>query len=61
MKEPGLDKLFKKFAKGEHPNFLDVMEAIEGITNSVTLDSRPGESFEIPTVCELNGRKCCGD
>lgn len=57
----GLDNLFKRMSNGEVPSWLEVMAAISNVTNLVTLDSRPPEPSEPRTICELNGRNCCGD
>lgn len=56
-----LKKLLKRLEKGELLNWFEVMEAISAVTNIVTLDKRPPGEPEILTVCELNGRCCCGD
>ena len=59
--ENGLDNLFAKMSKGEVPGWLDVMAAISNVTQLVTLDERPAEPAEPKTICELNGKNCCGD
>jgi hypothetical protein len=60
-----MQELLEKLAKGEIPNFLEVMEAInEGtscgwdFSNSPTPISTPEEP---KTICELNGHVCCND
>lgn len=57
----GLDNLFVKMSKGEVPSWLEVMSAISNVTQLVTLDERPPGPEEPLTICELNGRNCCGD
>lgn len=59
--EKGLDNLFKRMSNGEVPSWLEVMAAISNVTQLVTLDSRPPGPPEPKTICELNGRNCCGD
>jgi hypothetical protein len=57
----GLENLFARMSKGEVPSWLEVMAAISNVTQLVTLDERPAGSDEPVTICELNGKNCCGD
>lgn len=54
-----LKKFIDNLEQGNHPTFLDVMEAISQVTETVTLDERPAANAELITICELNGRVCC--
>lgn len=53
-----LDELFEMMANDIVPNFLQVMAALNDITNLVTPSGDAGDSPTTPTVCELNGRHC---
>lgn len=56
-----LKNLFERMEGGEVLNWFEVLEALNAVTNIVTLDERPAAEPEILTVCELNGRYCCSD
>jgi len=56
-----LKNLLEQLEKGGVLNWLEVMEALNAVTNLVTLNERPAAGPKILTVCELNGRCCCGD
>jgi hypothetical protein len=59
--DKGLKNLFKQMSKGKVPNWLAVMAAISNVTQLVTLDERPAGPDGPVTICELNGKNCCGD
>lgn len=60
-----MNKLFEILERGELPSFLEVMQAIdEGTQCGWDFSDAPVQSESEPypqTVCELNGRCCCGD
>lgn len=53
-----LKKFIDNLEQGEHPTFLDIMEALSNISETFTMDNRPAGDSELITICELNGRVC---
>lgn len=61
MERLALNNLFEQMSRGEVPDFLAVLSALNEVPELVTRDDRPAEPAQPLTVCELNGRCNCGD